>query len=82
MTRFTFSGVCRLLVGFGYSCYIEYLSTNGHNKSLLELTHFVGSELGSVLSEHDHEELSSESKNDLLDCISVGRIRSDKIYPQ
>ena len=46
---------------------------NGRNKSLLELTHFVGSELGSVLSEHEHEELSWGPESDLLECISVSK---------
>ena len=31
------------------------LVTNGYNKSLLELTHFVELGRGSVLSEHGHE---------------------------
>jgi hypothetical protein len=55
MSRFTFSRVFRLLMGRGHCC-VEYLNTNGHNKSLLELTHLVGSEHGSVLSEYEHED--------------------------
>ena len=35
------------------------LVTNGYNKSLLELTHFVELGRGSVLSEHGHEEAHS-----------------------
>ena len=46
---------------------------NSRNKSLLELTHFVRSELGSVLSEHDDEELSWGPESDLLECISVSK---------
>ena len=39
-----------------------YLNTNGHNKSLPELTHFVLS-----------DELNSGPERCLLDCISVSK---------